>query len=143
MTMKDLVAALNRPAWEYEVAPAPEITQLYTHSMGRRWQDQLEWSDETFGPERHDEGMFDHLEEEFEELKERPDDVTEAIDIIFLCAHHAMNVLREMGVADEDLGATLESFWVAKFNKNKRREWPDWRTADRTKGIKHVKGIED
>lgn len=131
MTMKDLVAALNRPAWEYEVQPPSE-------TMGDLWQQQFEWAQEAFGPGRRDKGIIAHLRSEIDELEANPDDIFEAIDLIFLAADHALRVL----AADGDLqpGRTLEQFWLAKFDKNRRRSWPK---VGPDEPSFHVKGVED
>lgn len=106
--------------------------------IGRLWQEQHEWACETFGPGRRDKGIIAHLRSEVDELAENPEDIVEAVDVIFLAADHAMRVLADKG--DPEPGLTLEAAWLAKFEKNRRRSFPK---VGPDEPSFHQKGIHD
>jgi hypothetical protein len=78
--------------------------------------------------------VIDHIRKELKEIEADPSDVFEWIDVILLACDGAY---RE-GHEPEAIVAAL----AAKLALNERRSWPDWRTADLTKGIGHIKGSE-
>ncbi len=88
------------------------------------------WSLRTFGPD-HLEGVLDHIEEELEEIKAQPDDLFEWVDLIFL----AMDGAWRTGYSPIDIASAM----VQKQQINMNRKWPDWRTADTSKGINHIR----
>ena len=93
--------------------------------------DQKSWSEETFGPSdrRGPEGVIDHLRKEIEEVTECPGDLEEWIDIVMLALDGAWRV----GFTPWEISAMLAS----KLEKNRNRDWPDWRTAEPGKAIEH------
>ena len=103
--------------------------------------EQWAFSTETFGPriengtaEQNAAGCIDHIREEIEEVAADPSDIMEWVDIVMLATDGAMRV-----------GFTPEQFIDAYYEKlqiNKARDWPDWRTAEPGKAIKHVKTFE-
>lgn len=95
---------------------------------------QRAFSAKAFGPGARVEGISDHIKKELAEVAEAPEDLSEWIDIVLLGldgawrAGHSSMAIAE-GLAD-------------KLVKNERRQWPDWRTADRNKAIEHNREIE-
>lgn len=93
---------------------------------------QNEFSTKTFGPARGDiSGVLKHLEEEMEELRLNPKDVSELADCCILC----FELARNMGVSPED----LETAILVKQEKNAKRTWPDYRNYSTTEKINHIK----
>lgn len=92
---------------------------------------QRAWSRETFGPGARTAGVTDHIERELDEVRAKPDDVTEWADIVILALDGALRAGHEP--------QTIIDAVKAKQAKNERRTWPDWRTADPNKAIEHVR----
>lgn len=84
-----------------------------------------------FGPGTRVRGVIDHIKEELEEIEEHPGDVVEWIDVALLAFDGAWRA----GFEPEEIAAAFE----AKLTKNENRTWPDWRTADLDRAIKHVR----
>lgn len=81
-------------------------------------------------------GVVDHIRRELVEIeKDGYFTPTEWIDVVILAID---GYIRSGGDPSEFL---MQLF--AKQRKNFNREWPDWKTADRTKAIEHVRGIQD
>lgn len=106
---------------------------------------QMVFSRATFGPGERTDGVLDHLCEEIEEVRQSGGESSEWVDLVILsldgltrrlwsCAPHQS--------ADEIAAAACRVI-RGKQAKNERRDWPDWRTADPGKAIKHVRGKED
>jgi hypothetical protein len=85
----------------------------------------------TFGPGRRTEGVTEHIGKELNEIRAKPDDLEEWIDVVILGFDGAWRT----GATSEEIVAAL----VAKQTKNESRQWPDWRTADPNKAIEHVR----
>lgn len=92
---------------------------------------QRAWSERTFGPGERTAATIDHITKELIEVRDRPDDLEEKIDIILLAADDALR----RGFTPEQIVEAL----VAKQIKNEGRTWPDWRTAEPGKAIEHVR----
>lgn len=92
---------------------------------------QREFSLTTFGPGARTEGVTDHISKELNEIRAKPDDLEEWIDVIILGFDGAWRT----GATSEQIVAAL----VAKQTKNEGRQWPDWRTADPDKAVEHVR----
>ncbi|MEW6166032.1 MAG: dATP/dGTP pyrophosphohydrolase domain-containing protein [Pseudomonadota bacterium] len=92
---------------------------------------QRAFSMRTFGPGARTDGVVDHIRKELIEIEGKPDDVTEWIDVVLLALDGAWRA----GHSPEAIAAAL----LAKQEKNERRMWPDWRTAEPGKAIQHVK----
>jgi hypothetical protein len=92
---------------------------------------QREFSGRTFGPGTRAQGVVDHIRKELLEIEADPADLREWIDVVIL----ALDGAWRSGANPQEIVAAL----VAKQEKNEGREWPDWRTADPTKAIEHVK----
>ncbi len=97
--------------------------------------DYQEWNTEAFGPGERTKGHIDHITKELVEIEKDPHDTVEWVDIIFLAISGALR----HGANPEDIIASME----AKLEKNKNREWPDWRTASHDQAINHIKGTHD
>ena len=91
---------------------------------------QREFSEKTFGPGRRTAGVLDHIREELREIESAPDDLEEWIDVVLLALDGAWRA----GHPPEAIAAML----AHKQAKNESRDWPDWRTMDMTKAIKHI-----
>jgi hypothetical protein len=94
---------------------------------------QKAWSTETFGPGDRTLGVIDHIRRELLEVEEHPGDLEEWIDLIILAIDGAWR--------NGGSGEQIVNVYRAKLEKNKRRTWPDWRTADRSKAIEHVREV--
>lgn len=91
----------------------------------------MNWSIETFGPGNHVEGIIDHINKEFEEIREQPQDLEEWTDIIILAIDGAWR--------SGHTPTQITNMLSYKQNKNMGRKWPDWRTAEPGKAIEHIR----
>jgi hypothetical protein len=85
-----------------------------------------------FGPGDRLDGVLDHMAKEIEEARAKPDDASEWADLAIL----AFDGAQRQGIT----GQQFIDAYRAKFEKNRSRTWPDWRTAEPGKAIEHVKG---
>ncbi|SDF71912.1 Protein of unknown function [Onishia taeanensis] len=90
---------------------------------------QIAFSTRTFGPGERQQGVIDHIRKELREIEDAPNDLEEWIDVVLL----ALDGAWRSGHTAAEVVAGLD----AKLSKNEQREWPDWRTSDRTKAIEH------
>jgi len=99
---------------------------------------QAAFSARTFGPGDRTTGVCDHIRKELIEVQDAENSGTptlpEWIDVIILGFDGAWR----SGATPEQIVAALES----KHGRNEHRIWPDWRTADPTKAIEHVRAAE-
>jgi len=95
---------------------------------------QREWSTETFGPGSRLQGVLAHIRKEIEEVEANPTDVEEWIDVVILALDGAWRA----GHEPEEIVAAL----IAKYEENRNRVWPDWRTADPNGAIEHVREVD-
>lgn len=93
--------------------------------------DQYEFSLKTFGPGERTDGVIHHIDEELQEIKRDPTDLMEWIDVVILAFDGALR----MGHTPDQI---VEGY-KAKLEINKKRKWPDWRTAELGKAINHIK----
>lgn len=98
-------------------------------SLRQHLEAQREFSAEAFGPGPRVAGILDHITKEIEEVRQKPGDLEEWIDLVLLSFDGALRT----GATSDDICEALE----AKLEKNMQREWPDWRTSDPTKAIEH------
>lgn len=91
----------------------------------------IPWSADTFGPGTCTEGVLKHIEEEIEEVRKDPTDISEWIDIVILALDGAWRA----GASAEDICLALQN----KQNKNMAREWPDWRQFKPDEPINHIR----
>ena len=92
---------------------------------------QRQWSEQTFGPGPRTAGLLDHIRKELREIEATPFDGEEWIDVVILALDGAWRA----GLSPEQIIETL----AGKQAKNEARTWPDWRTADPSKAIEHIR----
>lgn len=92
---------------------------------------QRDFSLKTFGPGARTSGVVDHIRKELAEIEAAPEDVEEWVDVIILAFDGAWRA----GWEPKDIVKAI----VAKQVKNEGRTWPDWRAADPSKAIEHVR----
>lgn len=110
-------------------AATPEAFDFMRHI-----QRAMEFSLRTFGPGHRSKGVVDHIRKELLEIEAAPLDLEEWIDVWMLALDGAWRT-----------GATPQQIInqiLAKQKKNEGRKWPDWRTADRDKGIEHDRSTD-
>lgn len=90
---------------------------------------QKEFSERTFGPGRRTAGVIDHIKKELVEIEDDPSDLEEWVDVILL----ALDGAWRCGATPKQVAGAV----AHKLAVNEIREWPDWRTADRSKAIEH------
>jgi hypothetical protein len=96
---------------------------------------QKAFSERTFGPGQRTAGVIDHILKELAEIEADPQDLEEWIDVVMLALDGAWRA----GHSPRSIAGRLS----AKLTKNEARAWPDWRTADPTKAIEHVRADQD
>lgn len=104
----------------------PPVFYLTDHLYRQR-----QFSERTFGPGQRTSGLLDHIRKELHEIEADPSDLEEWIDVVLLAFDGAWRA----GYSPVQIVAALD----AKQTKNESRQWPNWRTADLTKGIEHVR----
>lgn len=92
---------------------------------------QRTFSEITFGPGRRTDGIVDHIRKELGEIQADPGDLEEWVDVVILALDGAWRT----GASSQAIIDAIK----AKQEKNERRGWPDWRTADPNKAIEHVR----
>lgn len=118
--VESLLAQMDAPA------PPAATFDLIAHLHRQR-----EFSERTFGPGERTAGVTDHIEKEVREVRQKPHDLSEWIDLVLLSLDGAWR----HGFTPEQIAAALD----AKQTKNEARSWPDWRTAPTDKAIEHVR----
>jgi phosphoribosyl-ATP pyrophosphohydrolase len=111
-------------------------------ALDAEWLDRkAAWSRETFGPVNMPDDrtrIANHIDSEINEIFDAIDDDdpealnVECADVILL----AMDMMHRNGLTGAEIIATI----TGKQATNTRRTWPDWRTADPTMPMEHVKG---
>jgi hypothetical protein len=74
------------------------------------------WSKKTFGPGNRTEGVIKHIFKEFEEIRKKPDDLLEWVDVIILALDGAWRA----GYSAKEIITALEYKQLINFN----RSWP-------------------
>lgn len=92
---------------------------------------QRQWSSETFGPGQRLQGVLEHIRQELVEVEAAPEDVSEWADIIILALDGAF---RSGHLPQEVIDAIL-----AKNERNRGRQWPDWKNYSPDEPITHIK----
>lgn len=77
---------------------------------------QIEWSRRTFGEGKRTEGLCRHIEKELSEIRQKPEDLYEWVDVVIL----ALDGYWRHGGTVEDLAAYLDTKQATNF----AREWP-------------------
>jgi phosphoribosyl-ATP pyrophosphohydrolase len=111
-------------------------------ALDAAWMDRkAAWSRETFGPVNMPTDRMriaNHIDSEIGEIFDAIDDDdpealnVECADVILL----ALDMMHRNGLTGAEIIATI----TGKQETNTRRTWPDWRTADPTMPMEHVKG---
>lgn len=99
-----------------------------------------EWSLRTFGPGGRLKGLLAHIRKEIAEIEANPDDPTEWIDLAILALDGAFRSrIREGGpmMSATELAARI----LAKYLRNHRRQWPDWRQSSDDEPIEHIRRV--
>lgn len=104
----------------------PQTFDLVAHLERQR-----AFSERTFGPGERTDGVLDHITKEIAEVRAKPHDLTEWIDLVLL----ALDGAWRHGFTPQQIADAL----AAKQAKNEARTWPDWRTAELGKAIEHVR----
>lgn len=118
--------------WHARAALAPSIQALpvvATFDFHAHLARQAAFSLTAFGPGARTAGVCDHIRKELLEIADKPDDLSEWIDVAIL----ALDGAWRCGGSPEQIIAAM----VAKQTKNEGRVWPDWRTSDPNKAIEH------
>lgn len=97
-------------------------------------EDQIRFSVVAFGPGTRLDGVLAHMRKELDEVREQPQDLIEWADLIILAIDGAWR----QGITPDALVGAL----MVKQAINRRRAWPDWRTADPSGPIEHVRSGE-
>lgn len=90
------------------------------------------WSARTFGPGCRTLGVTAHIEKELAEIRAKPHDLSEWVDVIIL----AMDGYWRHGGDPQTLMTALQ----AKQDKNFARKWPAWTSQDQA--VEHVRDGE-
>jgi hypothetical protein len=118
--------------WPHAAAVDATLGELCAAWLDRK----AAWSRETFGPVNMPDDrtrLWQHMRSELHEMCADWDDMTEPADLILL----AFDYMARHGMSGMDVVAML----VGKDRINQHeRTWPDWRTADPTMPMEHVKG---
>ena len=113
---------------EFPIAPE-EAFSFFQHLQRQR-----AWSIKTFGPGLRTEGVVDHIRKELNEILAAPNDLEEWIDVVILALDGAWRT----GATPEQIIVQLQE----KQQKNEKRKWPDWRSAEQGKAIEHDRSGE-
>lgn len=96
---------------------------------------QREWSTKTFGPGDRFNGVMDHIEKELIEIRETPHAVGEWIDVVIL----ALDGAWRQGHDPQTIAEAL----MLKYDRNRQRTWPDWRTMSEDQAIEHDRTVAE
>lgn len=108
------------------VSNAPVTFDLIQH-LRRQWA----FSQRTFGPGPRTSRVLEHIRKELSEVEAAPEDPIEWADVLLLTFDGAMRA----GHSPEAICQAL----IRKLAINEQRTWPDWRTADPTRPLEHIR----
>lgn len=91
------------------------MTELHGDALTDYLERQRCWSEQTFGPGLRTIGITEHIKKELQEIRDKPEDLSEWIDVIIL----AMDGYWRHGGKSEDLIHDL----IAKQQKNFKRTY--------------------
>lgn len=103
---------------------------------------QMAFSHATFGPGQRTAGVVDHIRKELQEVLDSNGSSDEWVDVVILALD---GLTRQIAYATGDRGhpETVANYAVSmivgKQSRNEARDWPDWRTTDRSKAIEHIR----
>lgn len=104
--------------------------KIYSFNMLDHLRSQRAFSEKAFGPNFRYKGIIQHIMKELIEIENEPHDLEEWIDVALLAFDGAWR----SGHSPEEILSTF----MAKLEKNKSREWPDWRTVSEDEAIEHI-----
>ena len=88
----------------------------------------------TFGPGTRLNGVLEHVRKELVEIEESGgQDLEEWVDAWLLI----VDGMWRQGFSEDQITSAIK----AKFAKNKKRKWPDWRTQSADKAITHIEDV--
>lgn len=104
---------------------------------------QMAFSHATFGPGQRTQGVIDHIRKELVEVEESGGSPDEWVDVVILALDGmARSVAYNLDGSRRDPETVVPSICRLireKQSRNEARVWPDWRTADPSKAIEHVR----
>lgn len=89
------------------------------------------WSERTFGPGFRTQGIIKHIKKELIEIENDPEDLSEWIDVIILALDGAWRAGYEP--------LQIIDMFKMKQQRNRSRQWPDWRQFSQDEAIEHVR----
>jgi len=101
--------------------------------LKRYIENHIDWSEQTFGNGQRTIGITKHIAKELEEIKAKPDDIEEWIDVIILAIDGAWRA----GWSAEDIVDNL----VLKQKINISRDWPPVGTVSEDQPSEHLKNL--
>jgi len=107
----------------------PTVTQIMSTTLRNYIEEHWIWSQETFGPGEHMEGLLKHIEKECNEVRKMPHDIMEGVDIVIL----AIDLMCRMGYSSDEIAAAI----IEKQNINRLREYP--KITDPDQPTEHVR----
>jgi hypothetical protein len=110
------------------------FVKVTSYDMIRWLDEQRLFSIKAFGPGELTPAIVDHIRKELREIEEatdRQEKLDEFIDVVIM----SLDACWRLGFSNADIIGQLH----LKQLKNKQRKWPNWRTADRTKAMEHVR----
>ncbi|AMN41090.1 dATP/dGTP pyrophosphohydrolase domain-containing protein [Rhodoplanes sp. Z2-YC6860] len=103
---------------------------------------QMAFSHATFGPGERTDGVINHIKKELIEVHDAHGDAAEWVDVVILALDGLTRRLAFCNGERNDPQSVAEiacNMIIGKQTRNEGRQWPDWRTADPTKAIEHVR----
>lgn len=110
---------------------------------------QMAFSRATYGPGARTSGVIDHIRKELVEVEESNGDAKEWVDVVILALdgltreleHQERTAIVPLDACDRVDYVVSGACQLIKEKQavNEQRDWPDWRTADVTKAIEHVR----
>ena len=133
------IAALAKTLKEMLATPAPVEP---ASPVDRHWETdgdflktylikQIEWSERTFGNSPRSEGICKHIEKELAEIRAKPHDLGEWIDVVILALDGAWRA----GYSPDTIIGALEY----KQEVNFKRQWGDLKDQDESLPTEHIK----
>lgn len=92
---------------------------------------QQEFSQKTFGPGARTKGVLDHIKKELKEIRKKPDDLSEWVDVLILAFDGALRAGHKPQHIIDGI--------IVKQTENEARTWPDWRLFSEDVAIEHVR----
>lgn len=103
---------------------------------------QIAWSIANFGPGNRKDSLVKHMEKELDELMSNPDfgkESNEWVDLFILSLDGLWRSLSSEGYMYENLPRVAKEKILYKQVVNEQRDWPNWREADLSKPIEHLR----